>query len=178
MRVFIHKAILRIGLFVLLCNFSIQVSAQEDSAAFDLGTEIGKMFSTNIEMSIDESLYPQKMGNFYMSENPVGILMAMAVPQDYQSAKTDMFDGDGMGDGGKIKEKGSFKNNGLEISFVKGISKKEGKKFWMELYTIELTDGNCLFVIGTCDPKAKSTFTASFLNAAKTAKIIAAEGEE
>jgi hypothetical protein len=66
-------------------------------------------------------------------------------------------------------------NNGLEISYAKGITKKDGKKLWMELYTIQLADGKSIFVIGSCEIKAKDVFSASFLNAAKTAKIVATE---
>jgi NDP-sugar pyrophosphorylase family protein len=165
----------RLAFILIFTTISFLSFGQTDSVEFDLGDAIGKLFNTQIEMEVDESLYPQKMGNFYMSESPVGILIAMSVPQDYLEAKEDMFDGEGKSEINKIKDKGSFMNNGLEISYAKGITKKDGKKLWMELYTIQLADGNSLFVIGSCEIKAKDVFSASFLNAAKTAKIVATE---
>lgn len=166
---------LRLTFLLFFSSLAFTSRAQTDSSEFNLGDLIGKIFNTKIEMEIDSSLFPQKMANFYISESPVGVLMAMSVPQDYLEAKEDMFDGEGKSEIRKIKDKGSFMNNGLEISYAKGITKKDGKKLWMELYTIQLADGKSIFVIGTCEPKAKATFSASFLNAAKTAKLVTTE---
>ena len=163
---------IRITLFLIFCCFNTFVYSQEDTAAFDLGAELGKIFSTEVKMDVDLSLYPQQMGNFYISENPVGVLIAMVVPQSFEKAKGDMTDNkEGFGDGSKIKEQGSFMEDGREIAFAKGIAKKDGKKLWMEMYTIQVDENHSLMVLGTCDIKSKNRFTSSFLQAAVTAKV-------
>jgi hypothetical protein len=164
--------LIRTTFFLIFCCFNTFAYTQEDTTAFDLGAELNKIFSTQVEMDVDLSLYPQQMGNFYISEDPVGILLAMVVPQSFEKAKGDMTDSkDGFGEGSKIKEQGSFIKNGREIAFAKGIAKKDGKKLWMEMYTIQVDENRSLMVLGTCDIKSKNRFTSSFLKAAETAKV-------
>jgi hypothetical protein len=86
---------LRLTFLLFFSSLAFTSRAQTDSSEFNLGDLIGKIFNTKIEMEVDSSLFPQKMANFYMSESPVGVLMAMSVPQDYLEAKEDMFDGEG-----------------------------------------------------------------------------------
>jgi hypothetical protein len=61
--------------------------------------------------------------------------------------------------------------NGKQIIFLKGILKKDGKKFVMEQYALAAGEEETIIVTGFYDPKQKSTFQDSIRKAAVSAHL-------
>jgi hypothetical protein len=150
--------------------FSILVYAQTDSSELDLGNEMTKMLTSKITMQVDSLLYHTHQGNFYISEKPEAMIMAVLYPQPYDKAKAKLLE-DVKKKNVVIKDFGEFEVNGKKIVFKIGEMNDHGKNMIIELYAVESTKDNTIFVTGVYLPVNKKRFANTAKIAASTAKL-------
>lgn len=160
--------------------FSYSAFTQEEiETTVEDASALAELMGAPIKMDVSSSVFPTQMGNFYISEEPVGLIMAMLAPQSYESSKVEL-EGKSteFGEDTKVKDKGTFTYNGREFSFVKATAKKDGKKLWLEMYAVGDGNDKTIFIVGACDLKAKSTFVDHFKKAAISSEIEKSEPAE
>jgi|ERR1019366_258565 hypothetical protein len=162
------KKIIFITIAILL--FSMISFGQTDSTQVDLGNEMTKMLNTKISMEVDSQLYKNSQGNFYISEKPQAMIMAMVIPQSYEKAKEKLSE-DVKKKNVVIKNAGEFEVNGKKIGFKTGEMKENGENMIIELYVVEATKENTIFITGVYLPTDKLRFANSAKKAASTAKL-------
>src|SRR5690349_14353933 len=125
-------------LAAILFNLSIpsfsqsKSDAEGDSLTNALKKVITDMFSTKVSMDIDTT-FIKKSGPFYGSSNPEMMVMTLVLPVSNEASK-DALDRQADKLEMKVKEKGELKSNGRTLFYQKGVAKKEGKTFLVELY--------------------------------------------
>ncbi len=121
-------------------------------------------------MEVDSQLYSTRQGNFYISEKPQVMIMAMLILQSYEKAKEKLSE-DVKKKNVVIKDFGEFEANGKKILFKKGEMKEKGQNMLVELYAVESTKENTIFITGVYLPKDKLRFANTIKKAASTAKL-------
>ncbi len=76
-----------ISIIIAIFLFSGIAYCQTDSTQVDPLNEMTKIFGTKILMEVDSQLYNNIQGNFYISDKPQAMIMAMVLPQSYEKAK-------------------------------------------------------------------------------------------
>ena len=158
--------------FTCLALFLLSVSTygQTDSMNGGLENEMTKMLTTKIYMEVDSQLYSSIQGNFYISEKPQAMIMAMVIPQSYEKAKQKISE-DVKKKNVLIKDSGEFVINGKKIVFKIGEMVERGEKMIIELYAVEATAESTILITGVYLPKDRLRFANSAKKAATTAKL-------
>jgi len=155
---------------VFLLFSSLLSFGQTDSSTVDLGDEMTKMLTAKIFMEVDTNLYKTRQGNFYISEKPQAMIMAILYPQSLEKAKAKLSD-DAKNKNVIIKESGEFESNGKKIAYKTGEMKQNGENMLVEFYAVEATKESTIFITGVYLPKDKQRFANSAKKAALTAKL-------
>jgi len=162
------KTILTSTVFLLFS--SLLSFGQTDSSTANLGDEMTKMLTAKIFMDVDTNLYKTRQGNFYISEKPQAMIMAILFSQSLEKAKAKLSD-DAKNKNVIIKESGELESNGKKIAFKKGEMKQNGENMLVEFYAVEATKESTIFITGVYLPKDKQRFANSAKKAALTAKL-------
>jgi len=162
------KTILTSTVFLLFS--SLLSFAQTDTSDINLGDEMTKMLTAKIFMDVDTNLYKTRQGNFYISEKPQAMIMAILFPQSLEKAKAKLSE-DAKNKNMVIKESGELESNGKKIAFKTGEMKQNGEKMLVEFYAVEATKESTIFITGVYLPKDKHQFGNSAKKAALTAKL-------
>ncbi len=154
--------------------FSGIVYCQTDTTQVDPVNEMTKMLGAKISMEVDSQLYNVIQGNFYISEKSQAMIMAMLIPESYEKSKEKLLE-DVKKKNVVIKDAGEFEANGKKIFFKTGEMKEKGENMIVELYAVEATKENTIFITGVYLPKDKKRFANSAKKAASTAKLESAK---
>jgi len=163
-------------LTALFISFSVfaqtdpKADAKTDSVAEILANEFKKVFSTKVDMDIDEALFPAKQGNFYMNEEDQAMIMTMVAPQSFARAE-EHFNKESKKDGYKLLEKKKFTHDGRNFLFQKGLLKADGKKAIMYMYAIEGNEQSTIFFTGMHMDGDDKKFFPAIEKAALSAKL-------
>jgi hypothetical protein len=155
---------------VLSVNGTFAQTTKKDSTEFDLGKEIGKVFSTKVFMDIDTILFNTRQGNFYFNEASKALIMPIVVPQSIARLEDDFSKKDKKKDI-KIIETKKFTHDGKQILFQRGLLKKDGNKVLMYMYAVEATpESSILLTCAHAEGEEKKFFPA-IERAALSAKL-------
>jgi hypothetical protein len=145
--------------------------SQTDSTETDFEKEMSKMLTTKIKMEVDSQLYATRQGNFYISEKPQAMIMAVLLPSTFDAAKERLSDEYFKKKKIVVKDAGEFVSNGKKIIFKIGEMKEKGQKMVFELYAVEATEKSTILITGVYLPKDKARFANSTKKAASSAML-------
>lgn len=154
-------------LFYILALFTVSFSA----FAQDEGEEMMEMGSdVVIDMDFNKSLYANNSGNMYMSDSPKAVLMAMAVPQSYESGKTELTKV--MKPDLKNFKAQEFTENGLKFYSCSGNMTQSGVEVFVEVLIKKTGDDSCVMVTSIFEPSVKEKFGKEAKRAIISAKVV------
>lgn len=164
---------------MLLCVLAFNVQAQEsatkasttesEQAENDNQKKMQRMMelmSKKIEMDVNTELFVSQGANSYVSEDPKAVIMAMMVPESYETSKTKMEND--AGGNLTITEKGEKEMNGVTVLYMKGTTDSEGSTLSAEMYCMEIDEETCLMFVGMADVKADAKYTEAIKKAANS----------
>ncbi len=143
---------------------------QTDSTGADMVKEMEKMFGAKITMEVDTTLYNNRQGNFYISENPQAMLMAVVIPDSYENSKLKLSEAVQKKEV-TVKDLGEMESNGKKIIYKIGEMKENGQDMIIELYAVEATTEKTILITGVYLPKDKLKYANSAKKAALKAKL-------
>ncbi len=153
-------------LFYFLTLFAVSFSfAQEENAE-----EIEEAPEVVIEMDFNKALYANNFGNMYMSDSPKAVLMAMLIPQDYESGKTEL--SKAMEPDLKNFKAQEFSVNGLKYYSCSGIMMQNSIEVFAEVMIKKAEDNSCLMISSIYEIGVKSKYEKEAKRAIVSAKVI------
>jgi hypothetical protein len=124
-----------------------QTDSESDSLTNFVAEQFKKVFSTKVDLDLDNTLFPAQQGNFYINEEEQAMIMILVAPQSFAKAE-EHFEKETEKDGYKVLEKRKFTHNGKSILFQKGSLEANGNKAVMYMYAIEASPDATIFFTG------------------------------
>ncbi len=160
------KNILTKKLFYFLALFTVSFSfAQEE-----IVEEIEDAPEVVIDMDFNKSLYANNFGNMYMSDSPKAVLMAMIIPQDYESGKTEL--SKAMQPDLKNFKAQEFSVNGLKYYSCTGAMMQSSVEVFVEVMIKKTDDNSCLMISSMYEVGVKEKYGKEAKRAIISAKVI------
>lgn len=160
------KNLLTKKLFYFLALFMTSFSFAQEEIEEDLESAPEVV----IDMDFNKSLYANNLGNMYMSDSPKAILMAMVIPQSYESGKTDL--AKAMEPDLKNFKAQEFVQNGLKYFSCSGIMLQDSIEVFVEVMMKKTDDNSCVMISSMYEIGVKSQYEKEAKRAIITAKII------
>jgi hypothetical protein len=160
------KNILTKKLFYFLALFAVSFSFAQEENVEDLESAPDVV----IEMDFNKSLYANNFGNMYMSDSPKAVLMAMAIPQSYESGKTELTKA--MEPDLKNFKAQEFSVNGLKYYSCSGTMMQESIEVFVEVMIKKTDDNSCLMISSMYEVGVKTKYEKEAKRAIISAKII------
>ncbi|SEP54734.1 hypothetical protein [Flavobacterium urocaniciphilum] len=152
-------------LFVLaLFTVSFSAVAQDGEEVVEEAPEVV------IDMDFNKSLYANNFGNMYMSETPKAVLMAMVVPQSYESGKAELKKS--MEPDLKNFKVQEFTENGVKYFACTGIMNQNNEEVYVEVMVKKVVDDSCLMVTSMYEVGVKTKYEKEAKKAILSAKVI------
>jgi hypothetical protein len=153
-------------IFYILALFMVSFSfAQEEiEEDFESAPEVV------IDMDFNKSLYANNLGNMYMSDSPKAVLMAMIVPQSYESGKIDL--AKAMEPDLKNFKAQEFVQSGLKYYSCSGIMMQDSIEVFVEVMMKKTDDNSCVMISSMYEIGVKSQYEKEAKRAIITAKVI------
>jgi hypothetical protein len=153
-------------LFYFLALFTVSFSfAQEE-----IVEEIDDAPEVVIDMDFNKSLYANNFGNMYMSDSPKAVLMAMVIPQNYVSGKTEL--AKAMEPDLKNFKAQEFTENGLKYYSCTGVMMQENIEVFVEVMIKKLDDNSCVMISSMYEVGVKEKYGKEAKRAIISAKVI------
>ena len=149
--------------FLALFVVSFNAVAQDGDDVVEMDQEVV------IQMDFNKSLYANNFGNMYMSESPKAVLMAMLIPQNYESGKAEL--SKAMEPDLKNFKAQEFTEKGLKYYSCTGEMKQEGVDVFVEVMIKKADDNSCVMISSMYEVGAKSKFDKEAKRAIISAKI-------
>lgn len=160
------KNILTKKLFYFLALFTMSFSfAQEE-----IVEEIEDAPEVVIDMDFNKSLYANNFGNMYMSDSPKAVLMAMIIPQSYESGKTELTKA--MEPDLKNFKTQEFSMNGLKYYSCTGTMMQSSVEVFVEVMIKKTDDNSCLMISSMYEVGVKEKYGKEAKRAIISAKVI------
>jgi len=137
-------------------------TSEADKKKMDM-TRMIALMGQKIEMNVDLSLFKEVSTNSYVSDSPKAVIMAMMIPDSYESSKEKM-DNDA-GDKFKVTDKGEKEINGITVLYMEGVSETDGITLNNEIYCMAIDDETCLMFVGMFDKDASANYSAAITEA-------------
>jgi hypothetical protein len=164
---------LRFGRILAFLMFSFTALAQStptDSVAQKLGTELNKIFSTDVQMEIDTLVFNSKQNNFYFNEAENAMIMTLVAPQSFAKAE-EHFNKRNDKESYKSLDKKKFVHDGRNFLYEKGMIENDGKKAFMYVYAIEVSAQSTIFFTGMHMEGGEQKFFPVIQRAALSARL-------
>ena len=159
------KNLLTRKLFYFLALFTTSFSfAQEDADLEQMAPDVV------IDMDFNKSLYANNFGNMYMSDSPKAVLMAMLIPQDYESGKTEL--SKAMEPDLKNFKAQEFTENGLKYYSCTGVMMQENIEVFVEVMIKKVDDNSCVMISSMYEVGVKEKYGKEAKRAIISAKVI------
>lgn len=153
-----------IALCILFIGFNVQAQETETEAAKQ--ARAMELMSKKVDMTIDEELFMAVTVNTYVSENPKAVIMAMMVPESYESSKKKMNENDT--DKFQVTERGEKEMNGVKVLYMEGTSEAEGTTLNNKIYCVKYDEKTCIMFIGMVENGANEKYENAINNAANS----------
>ena len=153
-------------LFYFLALFAVSFSFGQEENVEDLESAPDVV----IEMDFNKSLYANNFGNMYMSDSPKAVLMAMVIPQSYESGKTELTKA--MEPDLKNFKAQEFSVNGLKYYSCSGTMMQESVEVLVEVMIKKTDDNSCLMISSMYEVGVKTKYEKEAKRAIISAKII------
>ncbi|AGC76937.1 hypothetical protein LX97_03306 [Nonlabens dokdonensis] len=140
-------------LFISVSSLQAQEATKEDQAQ---EARILELMSKKIDIDVDKELFMEVTPNTYVSEVPKGVIMAMYVPQDYETSK-EKIKNDTPKDF-KLEKSGEKQINGVNVLFMTGTSSAEGVTIKSTIYCIEYDKETCIMAMGMIEENAGKNY--------------------
>lgn len=160
------KNILTKKLFYFLALFAVSFSFAQEENVEDLESAPDVV----IDMDFNKSLYANNFGNMYMSDSPKAVLMAMVIPQSYESGKTELTKA--MEPDLKNFKAQEFSVNGLKYYSCSGTMMQESVEVLVEVMIKKTDDNSCLMISSMYEVGVKTKYEKEAKRAIISAKII------
>lgn len=160
------KNILTKKLFYFLALFAVSFSFAQEENVEDLESAPDVV----IDMDFNKSLYANNFGNMYMSDSPKAVLMAMVIPQSYESGKTELTKA--MEPDLKNFKAQEFSVNGLKYYSCSGTMMQESIEVLVEVMIKKTDDNSCLMISSMYEVGVKTKYEKEAKRAIISAKII------
>lgn len=150
---FLKKTIMKNLLFVFaLSIMTLTVQAQETETKDpeqEKNTRMLELMTQKIEMDVDTSLFLNASLNTYVSESPKAVIVAMMVPESYETTRQKM--NENVDPAFQVSDKGETEINGVKVLFMKGTSAAEGDVLDSQMYCMAVDDETCMMFIGLAE---------------------------
>ena len=123
-----------------------------------------------IDMDFNKSLYANNFGNMYMSDSPKAVLMAMIIPQSYESGKTELTKA--MEPDLKNFKTQEFSMNGLKYYSCTGTMMQSSVEVFVEVMIKKTDDNSCLMISSMYEVGVKEKYGKEAKRAIISAKVI------
>ena len=153
-------------LFYCLALFAVSFSFGQEENVEDLESAPDVV----IDMDFNKSLYANNFGNMYMSDSPKAVLMAMVIPQSYESGKTELTKA--MEPDLKNFKAQEFSVNGLKYYSCSGTMMQESVEVLVEVMIKKTDDNSCLMISSMYEVGVKTKYEKEAKRAIISAKII------
>lgn len=153
-------------LFYFLALFAVSFSFGQEENVEDLESAPDVV----IDMDFNKSLYANNFGNMYMSDSPKAVLMAMVIPQSYESGKTELTKA--MEPDLKNFKAQEFSVNGLKYYSCSGTMMQESVEVLVEVMIKKTDDNSCLMISSMYEVGVKTKYEKEAKRAIISAKII------
>lgn len=160
------KNILTKKLFYFLALFTVSFSFAQD----EIVEEIEDAPEVVIDMDFNKSLYENNFGNMYMSDSPKAVLMAMIIPQSYESGKTELTKA--MEPDLKNFKTQEFSVNGLKYYSCTGTMMQSSVEVFVEVMIKKTDDNSCLMISSMYEVGVKEKYGKEAKRAIISAKVI------
>lgn len=157
---FFKKLLLVLALFTV----SFSAVAQDGEEVVEEAPEVV------IDMDFNKSLYSNNFGNMYMSESPKAVLMAMVIPQSYESGKTELKKS--MEPDLKNFKVQEFTENGIKYFSCSGIMKQNNEDVFVEVMVKKSVEDSCLMITSMYEVGVKSKYEKEAKKAIISAKVV------
>ncbi len=153
-------------LFFILALFAVSFSAvaQDGEEVVEEAPEVV------IDMDFNKSLYTNNFGNMYMSETPKAVLMAMVIPQSYESGKTELKKS--MEPDLKNFKVQEFTENGVKYFACTGIMNQNNEEVYVEVMVKKVADDSCLMITSMYEVGIKTKYEKEAKKAILSAKVV------
>lgn len=159
------KKVLTKKLFYFLALFTISFTAvaQDDEVVEEMAPEVV------IDMDFNKSLYANNFGNMYMSDSPKAVLIAMVIPQSYESGKTELTKA--MEPDLKNFKAQEFTENGLKYYSCSGTMMQNSVEVFAEVMIKKTDENSCVMISSMYEIGVKSKYDKEAKRAIISAKI-------
>jgi len=159
------KKVLTKKLFYFLALFTISFTAvaQDDEVVEEMAPEVV------IDMDFNKSLYANNFGNMYMSDSPKAVLIAMVIPQSYESGKTELTKA--MEPDLKNFKAQEFTENGLKYYSCSGTMMQNSVEVFAEVMIKKTDENSCVMISSMYEIGVKSKYNKEAKRAIISAKI-------
>ena len=160
------KNLLTKKLFYFLALFTVSFTAfaQDDTNVEEMEPEVV------IDMDFNKSLYANNFGNMYMSDSPKAVLMAMVIPQSYESGKTELTKA--MEPDLKNFKTQEFTENGLKYYSCSGTMMQNNIEVFVEVMIKKVDDNSCVMISSMYEVGVKEKYGKEAKRAIISAKVI------
>lgn len=149
--------------FLALFMMSFSFAQEEIDEDFESAPDVV------IDMDFNKSLYANNFGNMYMSDSPKAVLMAMVIPQSYESGKTELTKAMEL-DLKNFKAE-EFKVNGLKYFSCSGIMIQDSVEVFSEVIIKKTDENSCLMISSMYEVGVKSKYEKEAKRAIISAKV-------
>ncbi|MEJ6792248.1 MAG: hypothetical protein QNK89_05835 [Lacinutrix sp.] len=153
-------------IFFILFLLTIGLNVQAQESAEEKASRATQLMSEKVEMEVDIALFTSVSPNTYVSEFPKGVIMAMKVPESYETSKKKI--NEELISSGKfnVTDRREKTINGVKVLYMEGTSVAEGVTLNNKIYCIEIDDKTCFVFFGMLEVDADAKYAKAITDAA------------
>ncbi len=147
-----------------LLTLTVQAQDTETSNADqEKMTRMMELMSKKIPMEVDTNLFIEATPNTYVSENPKAVIMAMYVPESYETSRQKM--NENVDAAFQVSDMGETEVNGVKVLFMKGSSAADGITMDTVMYCMEVEDELCMMFLGLTEQDIDTKYNEAITKA-------------
>jgi hypothetical protein len=145
-----------------------------DTTSMNMSDMLMKMFSNDLKINVDSTLFPVHQGSFYMSDTtqtPKALILTMLIPKSYDTVVSDFTRNSAKDKQMDIKSVTNLSINNKPATYINGTADEQGKKIIAEVYFIKEATGQTIMITGSFEIDTYEKYKEAFKKAVYSERI-------